>query len=185
MSVELELSPNSRANPNQVVAPAPPSSSVTDQIIADAASRQIASRNDEFFSTSLLPSRGADEQKAQDVYTAVEMDDGGAQVDVNEDVLIINNVHKTYLLGVEGVPALRGVNLKVKRGEFVIILGKSGSGKTSLLSICGTIDRPTKGDITINGRRITSTTDDSQLADIRLNEMSVVILPLLSQLTAS
>jgi putative ABC transport system ATP-binding protein len=53
-------------------------------------------------------------------------------------------VHKTYLLGVEGVTALRGVTVDIKEGEFVIILGTSGGGKTTLLNIMGTIDKPTK-----------------------------------------
>ena len=55
------------------------------------------------------------------------------------------NVHKTYLLGLEGVPALRGVNLTINDGEFICILGTSGGGKTTLLNIIGTIDKPSKG----------------------------------------
>jgi putative ABC transport system ATP-binding protein len=47
-------------------------------------------------------------------------------VDVADVVIDAKNIHKTYLLGVEGVPALRGVSLKVARGEFIVILGKSG-----------------------------------------------------------
>ena len=46
-----------------------------------------------------------------------------------EDVVFLRNIHKTYLIGLEGVPALRGVSLKVKKGEFLIILGTSGGGK--------------------------------------------------------
>jgi putative ABC transport system ATP-binding protein len=48
------------------------------------------------------------------------------------------------LFGLEGVAALRGVSLKIKQGEFVIILGNSGGGKTTLLNILGTIDKLTK-----------------------------------------
>jgi len=62
-----------------------------------------------------------------------------------EPIIMCRNVHKTYLLGVEGVPALRGVSVNVQRGEFIVILGKSGGGKTSMLNIFGTIDKPTKG----------------------------------------
>jgi len=58
------------------------------------------------------------------------------------------------LLGVEGVPALRGVSLKVRRGEFVAIYGTSGGGKTSLLNVMGTIDKPTKGHLTICSSRM-------------------------------
>ena len=55
-----------------------------------------------------------------------------------------DNIHKTYLFGLEGVAALRGVSLQIKQGEFVMILGNSGGGKTSLLNILGTIDKLTK-----------------------------------------
>lgn len=68
-----------------------------------------------------------------------------------EPIVDLNNVHKTYLLGVEGVPALRGVSLSIARGEFVCVFGTSGGGKTSLLNVIGTIDKPTKGDIKVAG----------------------------------
>lgn len=55
-----------------------------------------------------------------------------------------DNIHKTYLFGLEGVAALRGVSVNIRQGEFVIILGNSGGGKTSLLNILGTIDKLTK-----------------------------------------
>ena len=62
----------------------------------------------------------------------------------NEFVVSIKNIHKTYLIGLEGVPALGGVSLKVKKGEFLVILGTSGGGKTSLLNTIGTIDQPSR-----------------------------------------
>lgn len=61
-----------------------------------------------------------------------------------ENVVSIRNIHKTYLIGLEGVPALRGVSLAVKKGEFLAILGTSGGGKTSLLNTIGTIDQPSR-----------------------------------------
>lgn len=67
----------------------------------------------------------------------------------NENVVSIKNIHKTYLIGLEGVPALRGVSLKVKKGEFLVILGTSGGGKTSLLNTIGTIDQPSRVNIII------------------------------------
>lgn len=86
----------------------------------------------------------------------------------------LRNVHKTYLLGVEGVAALRGVSLKIERGEFVVILGKSGGGKTTLLNVLGTIDQPTRGELDLCGVRIDSKTPDSILADIRLKKIAFV-----------
>lgn len=77
-----------------------------------------------------------------------------------EEVIKLVNVHKTYLLGLEGVPALRGVNLSIKAGEFITILGTSGGGKTTMLNIIGTIDKPSKGDVYICGLRIKYSTKD-------------------------
>jgi ABC-type glutathione transport system ATPase component len=82
-----------------------------------------------------------------------EEEDSDSDVDADEDgngreVLIeLDNVHKTYLLGVEGVPALRGVSVKIYKGEWVVVYGTSGGGKTTLLNIIGTIDKPTKGEV--------------------------------------
>ena len=89
-------------------------------------------------------------------------------------------------MGLEGVPALRGVNLSIHRGEFVCILGTSGGGKTTLLNIIGTIDKPTKGDVYVCGLRIKNSTKDSTLAAIRLNKVAFVFqtFNLISSLTA-
>eukprot|EP01062_Namystynia_karyoxenos_P058753 TRINITY_DN50235_c0_g1_i1.p1 TRINITY_DN50235_c0_g1~~TRINITY_DN50235_c0_g1_i1.p1 ORF type:complete len:432 (+),score=114.48 TRINITY_DN50235_c0_g1_i1:114-1298(+) len=102
-------------------------------------------------------------------------------------VISCENIHKTYLLGTEGVPALRGVNLDIYEGEFCVIYGTSGGGKTTLLNILGTIDTPTKGNLAVCGRRITSRTPDSDLADLRLNTLGFVFqtFNLLATLTAA
>jgi putative ABC transport system ATP-binding protein len=76
------------------------------------------------------------------------------------EVIRLVNVHKTYLLGLEGVPALRGVSITINDGEFITILGTSGGGKTTLLNIIGTIDKPSKGDVYICGLRIKYSTKD-------------------------
>eukprot|EP00668_Euglena_longa_P031898 GGOE01041167.1.p1 GENE.GGOE01041167.1~~GGOE01041167.1.p1 ORF type:complete len:413 (+),score=137.80 GGOE01041167.1:97-1335(+) len=96
------------------------------------------------------------------------------------------NVHKTYLLGIEGIPALRGISLDVYKGEFLAIYGTSGGGKTSLLNILGTIDIPTKGNLQINGTRIVPRTKDSTLARLRLRDIGFVFqtFNLLATMTA-
>lgn len=106
----------------------------------------------------------------------------------NEEEIIIklHNIHKTYLLGVEGVPALRGVSLSIKRGEFVCLYGTSGGGKTSLLNLIGTIDKPTKGELHLCDTRITHRTTDQLLSELRLHHIGFVFqtFNLLSGLTA-
>lgn len=102
-------------------------------------------------------------------------DDSDQEIeDSSREVIKLVNVHKTYLLGIEGVPALRGVGLTINDGEFVTILGTSGGGKTTMLNIIGTIDKPSKGDVYICGLRIKSSTKDSLLASIRLNKLGFV-----------
>ncbi len=106
--------------------------------------------------------------------------------DDTKEVIKLVNVHKTYLLGLEGAPALRGVNLSIKDGEFVTILGTSGGGKTTLLNIIGTIDKPSKGELYICGLRIKYSTKDNLLASIRLNKLGFVFqtFNLIGSLTA-
>ena len=59
----------------------------------------------------------------------------------------VKNIHKSF----DELEVLKGVNLKVQKGEIVAIIGKSGAGKTTLLQIIGTLDRPTKGQVLIHG----------------------------------
>ena len=77
------------------------------------------------------------------------------------------NVWKIYKLdgGIE-YQALKGVNLEIKEGEFVSITGPSGSGKSTLMHLIGLLDKPTKGEIFINGKNVTYLTDD-QLSTLR------------------
>eukprot|EP00658_Telonema_sp_P-2_P036192 TRINITY_DN26230_c0_g1_i1.p1 TRINITY_DN26230_c0_g1~~TRINITY_DN26230_c0_g1_i1.p1 ORF type:complete len:291 (+),score=64.75 TRINITY_DN26230_c0_g1_i1:235-1107(+) len=92
----------------------------------------------------------------------------------NKPCVQVSGVHKTYMLGVEGVPALRGVNLTVNHGEFVVILGTSGGGKTSLLNLIGTIDTPSRGSIAVCGTTMTERTQDTELAALRLHKLAFV-----------
>ena len=77
------------------------------------------------------------------------------------------NVWKIYKLDGEVVyQALKGASLEIKEGEFVSIIGPSGSGKSTLMHLIGLLDKPTKGEILVNGKNITSLTDD-QLSTLR------------------
>jgi putative ABC transport system ATP-binding protein len=85
-------------------------------------------------------------------------------------VLELCDVRRIYPGGVE---ALRGVSLSVERGELTAIVGPSGSGKSTLLHLMGTLDRPTSGAIAVEGRDV-STASDDELAGIRANRIGFV-----------
>lgn len=91
-----------------------------------------------------------------------------------DELIKLRNVHKTYLLGVEGVPAIRGVDLTVRRGEFIVILGKSGGGKSTMLNLMTTIDKPSRGDVWLCGTRVRESTPDAVLAELRLRRLGFV-----------
>jgi putative ABC transport system ATP-binding protein len=76
------------------------------------------------------------------------------------------NLKKTYTLGKVPVNALRGVDLRVESGDFLAILGPSGSGKSTLLNLIGALDKPTEGNMLIEGVDV-SALNDNQLADLR------------------
>lgn len=69
----------------------------------------------------------------------------------NEVIVDLKKVKKVYQMGEVQIEALKNIELKVKRGEFIVILGPSGSGKTTLLNLIGGIDSPTEGEIFVNG----------------------------------
>lgn len=66
---------------------------------------------------------------------------------------------------------IRGVSLNIYPGEFIIIFGTSGGGKTSLLNVIGTIDKPTKGELKIDGIVLNGKTSDEKLSSIRLSNL--------------
>ena len=102
-----------------------------------------------------------------------------------EHLIVVNNLHKTYLLGTTAVAALRGVDLVIDSGDFVDIMGPSGSGKTTLLNLIGGLDTPTRGKIFLEGRNI-SMLNDNDLAEIRKERIGFVFqfYNLLPQMTA-
>jgi putative ABC transport system ATP-binding protein len=85
----------------------------------------------------------------------------------------VHNLTKNYTEGHAGTPALAGVDLTVKRGEFVLLMGPSGSGKTTLLSIMGCILRPTSGEVILEGKKV-SQLDERSLPAVRLKHIGFV-----------
>ncbi|MBO8180012.1 MAG: ABC transporter ATP-binding protein [Archaeoglobus sp.] len=81
----------------------------------------------------------------------------------------LRGVWKTYVMGKVEVNALRGVDLQVERGEFVVVLSPSGCGKTTMLNIISGIDRPTKGRVIFDSRDITDYDDDALTMHRRRN----------------
>ncbi len=104
---------------------------------------------------------------------------------MSDYVIEARNVTKTYQLGEVPVHVLRGVDVQIKRGEFVSITGPSGSGKTTLLDVLSGLLRPTHGEILIDGKKI-SEMDDNALANVRGNTIGFVFqsFHLINRLTA-
>ena len=84
----------------------------------------------------------------------------------DQAVLKVDNIVKTFESAAGTVAALRGVNISIKKGEFVSIVGPSGSGKSTLLNIIGALDKPTSGKVYINGIDIFSLSN-SEIATMR------------------
>ncbi|MEM0101461.1 MAG: ABC transporter ATP-binding protein [Candidatus Methanomethylicaceae archaeon] len=92
----------------------------------------------------------------------------------NEEIIIeAIDLWKIYRTGKIEYPALRGVNLKIKKGEFVAIVGPSGSGKSTLLNLLGALDRPTKGKVIVDGIDI-SKLNNNQLAELRNKKIGFI-----------
>lgn len=75
------------------------------------------------------------------------------------DLLVVNNISKTYGSGEAAVHALREVSFSVSKGEYVAVVGESGSGKSTLLNMIGALDMPTSGKVIISGKEIFSMND--------------------------
>jgi putative ABC transport system ATP-binding protein len=105
---------------------------------------------------------------------------------MDELILRVKNLSKTYMQGKIPVHALRGVSFDVEKGEFLSIVGPSGSGKSTFLSMIGLLDKPTSGSVFIEGVEVTKATD-SEAPVIRREKIGFVfqhfnLIPTLSAL---
>jgi putative ABC transport system ATP-binding protein len=94
--------------------------------------------------------------------------------DVPRDAVIVTrNLQREYDMGGEIVRALRGVDVTIRKNEFVAVMGPSGSGKSTLMNLIGCLDSPTAGEYWLNGHRVSELEDD-ELARIRNKEIGFV-----------
>jgi putative ABC transport system ATP-binding protein len=94
--------------------------------------------------------------------------------DVPRDAVIVTrNLQREYDMGGEIVRALRGVDITIRKNEFVAVMGPSGSGKSTLMNLVGCLDSPTAGEYWLNGHRVSELEDD-ELARIRNKEIGFV-----------
>ena len=92
---------------------------------------------------------------------------------MSQEVIVTKDLWKIYRLGKIDYPALRGVSISVNTGEFIALVGPSGSGKSTLLNLFGALDRPTRGQVLIDGVDISKLSDD-RLAEIRNQKLGFV-----------
>ncbi len=90
-----------------------------------------------------------------------------------EHLVDVRNVYKIYNPGENQVNALDGVSLTIDRGEFVAIIGQSGSGKSTFMNMIGLLDTPTEGEYYINGKLVDDLTDD-EMSVIRNEEIGFI-----------
>lgn len=102
-----------------------------------------------------------------------------------KEVIRLNDIRKSYFLGRQELPVLKGINLLISQNEYVALMGPSGSGKSTLMNILGCLDTPSGGQYILNGKDVSNMVDD-QLADVRNVEIGFVFqqFNLLPRLTA-
>ena len=107
--------------------------------------------------------------------TAVEKEliQRGEQLKKDGIVIRTFDLWKTYVMGDQEINAVSGVDIEIKRGEYVAIMGPSGSGKSTLMNLIGCLDTPTRGQYYINGNLVSEMSDD-ELARIRNKEIGFV-----------
>ncbi|TAN10925.1 MAG: ABC transporter ATP-binding protein [Chitinophagaceae bacterium] len=103
-----------------------------------------------------------------------------------DPVIYLKDIRKSYFLGRNELPVLKGLNLEINTNEYVALMGPSGSGKSTLMNILGCLDTPTAGNYILNGQDV-SKMEDNELADVRNKEIGFVfqqfnLMPRLSAL---
>ena len=92
---------------------------------------------------------------------------------MKQTIIELKNVHKDYQMGDSVVQAVKGINLKIKKGDFIVIIGPSGSGKSTVMNLVGALDLATEGDIFLDGQNIEHL-EESELAQIRGKKIGFV-----------
>ncbi len=97
----------------------------------------------------------------------------GMQTNGNEVIIETHDLKKLYQMGSETIHALAGVDMQIRRNEYIAIMGPSGSGKSTLMNLIGCLDTPTEGEYVLNGTPVQGL-DDDELARIRNREIGFV-----------
>src|ERR1700712_1590198 len=102
-----------------------------------------------------------------------------------QSILHLENIRKSYFLGKQELPVLKGISIDIFKNEYVALMGPSGSGKSTLMNILGCLDSPTAGRYILNGKDVSKMEDD-ELAEVRNVEIGFVFqqFNLLPRLTA-
>src|SRR5262245_15918289 len=102
-----------------------------------------------------------------------------------DEIIQLKDIRKSYFLGKQELPVLKGINIDILRNDYVALMGPSGSGKSTLMNILGCLDTPTSGSYILNKKDV-SLMADNELADVRNVEIGFVFqqFNLLPRLTA-